>query len=208
MVNNKDQFFAQCPFSSFDIHFPYFPRFKTFFLDMKIPQKMSDRYVTFKSQYLLIEEIQEKHQPYFKEYSGKTPTLNLSSKPLHCPFTTKVISKGTKIAKHGYCENCCRKFDDYNQHIVEDEHREFARNDDHYKEVDDIIYDLNSTESSSDSERPMSPLCKIQESVESSDFDFTKDSLNCVVFEKEGEDGSEETIEIDNVGMFIDELFD
>ncbi|KAM0678266.1 Cdc7p-Dbf4p kinase complex regulatory subunit [Binucleata daphniae] len=170
---------------------------------------MTDRYVTFKSQYLIVEEINEKHQPFYKEYTTKTPTLNYNSKPLHCPFTTKVISKSTKVSKHGYCENCCRKYVDYSQHIIEDEHREFARNDDHYKEIDDIIDELSSTDSSSDGERPLSPLCKIQVSVDSNDLDFTKESINYVVFEKDGEEkGSEETIEFDNVGMFIDELFD
>lgn len=43
----------------------------------------------------------------------------------------------------GYCENCRVKYDSFDEHIVSNRHRNFACNDDNFKEIDDLIATLN-----------------------------------------------------------------
>lgn len=45
--------------------------------------------------------------------------------------------------KPGYCENCRVKYDSFDEHIVSNRHRNFACNDENFKEIDDLIATLN-----------------------------------------------------------------
>lgn len=45
--------------------------------------------------------------------------------------------------KPGYCENCRVKYDSFDEHIVSNRHRNFACNDENFREIDDLIATLN-----------------------------------------------------------------
>jgi regulatory subunit for Cdc7p protein kinase len=47
-----------------------------------------------------------------------------------------------KEAKPGYCENCRDKYDDFDDHIVSKEHRKFAVNNDHFRDLDALLEKL------------------------------------------------------------------
>lgn len=98
-------------------------------------------YKIFKSPYILIGDIKEKHQPFYKEYT-KPPRLFLNSPQLCCPFQEKKrfrtgLSKKTK--KAGFCEVCYTKYTDYNLHVLEYEHREFAKDNSNFMKIDLFI---------------------------------------------------------------------
>lgn len=98
-------------------------------------------YKIFKSPYILIGDIKEKHQPFYKEYT-KPPRLFLNSPQLCCPFQEKKkfrtgLSKKPK--KAGFCEVCYVKYPDYNMHVLEYEHREFARDSSNFIKIDLFI---------------------------------------------------------------------
>ena len=95
-------------------------------------------YKVFKNKYILIEDIKGTHQPFHKEYT-KPPQLSLNSKPLGCPFQeNKKFKPSSKKRgpKSGFCEVCYNKFTDYDLHVREYEHREFARDSNNYKKID------------------------------------------------------------------------
>lgn len=46
--------------------------------------------------------------------------------------------------KPGYCENCRVKYSDFSEHIETDKHRDFAENDDNFKQIDELIKDIKS----------------------------------------------------------------
>lgn len=141
------------------------------------------KYQVFKNPYILIEDIKGIYKPYFKEYfSHDTPKLNLDSKPLHCPYTSKkfVSTKKRKAFKQGYCETCYVKYDDYDMHVAEAEHREYARDESNYELVDSIINEIESDI------RPSSPLGK-ENSFNNTIFydDILNESTNTIVLEKD-----------------------
>jgi hypothetical protein len=158
------------------------------------------KYHIFKSPYILIEDINNKHQPYHKEYSSvDPPRLNLSSPPLCCPFLENKKFRSTKknrAVKQGFCEICYLKYKDYDQHVNEQEHREFAVDNMNYKEVDEIIDSIGGWGDPSfceDSEgKPASPLMRktpgssIHENggVSVIECDYTKESINTLVFSR------------------------
>ncbi|KAH6679583.1 Dfp1/Him1, central region-domain-containing protein [Halenospora varia] len=44
--------------------------------------------------------------------------------------------------KPGYCENCCDKFEDFEEHILSRKHRRFAEKPENWKELDDLLSKL------------------------------------------------------------------
>ncbi|KAI4291961.1 hypothetical protein PAPHI01_1243 [Pancytospora philotis] len=103
-------------------------------------------YVTFKHPYILVEDLKERYQPVYKEYSKELPHINLDSPTLCCPFTaarrTNAKKKATAV-KSGYCEVCFVKFDNYLTHTEAKSHVDFARNSNNYKMVDAFIDELD-----------------------------------------------------------------
>lgn len=49
--------------------------------------------------------------------------------------------------KPGYCENCRVKYDHFDEHILSNRHRNFACNDDNFKDIDELICTLNESKS-------------------------------------------------------------
>ncbi|KAK1349867.1 DBF zinc finger domain-containing protein [Hamiltosporidium tvaerminnensis] len=106
------------------------------------------KYQIFKSPYILIEDIKGKCQPFYKEYTGVVaPVLNLSSPPMCCPFLEnkkfKSSVKRKKAPKQGFCEICYTKYSDYELHVKEQEHRDFAVDDENYREIDELISQID-----------------------------------------------------------------
>lgn len=60
--------------------------------------------------------------------------------------TTRPVARKKRVvekeAKPGYCENCRDKYDDFEEHIVSKEHRKFAINDDHFRDLDALLAQL------------------------------------------------------------------
>lgn len=83
------------------------------------------------------------YQPFYKEYEKeKIPSLYLKSPILCCPFLKNKRFKSstkTKVKKSGFCENCYVKYVNYDEHVKERSHREFALNDKNYQEIDAIV---------------------------------------------------------------------
>lgn len=49
--------------------------------------------------------------------------------------------------KPGYCENCRVKYDHFEEHIYSNRHRNFACNDDNFRDIDELISTLNESKS-------------------------------------------------------------
>lgn len=49
--------------------------------------------------------------------------------------------------KPGYCENCRVKYDNFEDHINSNRHRNFACNDENFKDIDELIATLNESKS-------------------------------------------------------------
>lgn len=111
------------------------------------------RYHIFKDPYVLIEDTTGQHKPFHKEYQGQPPNLNLLSAPMCCPFTDKKLATPKKKRKNKveFCETCYVKITDYDKHIIDPEHREYARDEAHYEQVDAIIKEFEYIK------RPVSP---------------------------------------------------
>lgn len=101
-------------------------------------------YTTFKSPYVLIEDLKSKFQPIYKEYAKETPSLNLESPVLCCPFSNarRISRPKKKCPKTGYCEICYVKYDNYSEHINCKEHKEYAEDDYNYRAIDVFIKDM------------------------------------------------------------------
>ncbi|EQB61721.1 protein kinase [Vairimorpha apis BRL 01] len=97
-------------------------------------------YKIFKDKYVLIEDLKNTHQPFFKEYT-KPPELSLTNAPLCCPFQKGKVFRTNKKngPKSGFCEVCYVKYNDYNLHVREYEHREFAKDQSNYIKIDEFI---------------------------------------------------------------------
>lgn len=52
-----------------------------------------------------------------------------------------------KELKPGYCENCRVKYDHFDDHILSNRHRNFACNDNNFKDIDELIANLNESRS-------------------------------------------------------------
>lgn len=147
------------------------------------------KYHIFKSPYLLVEDIKQHHKPFYKEYTGSIPTLNMDSKPLNCPFSNKRFVQGKrKKIKEGFCETCYVSFEDYSKHILEAEHREYARDDANYESVDNIINEYIS------SDILESPCTKYQSTIEMSEI--AVDEMR-----------SSDFFEVSEIGKGIDKMF-
>jgi hypothetical protein len=100
-------------------------------------------YQIFKRPYILIEDSRNKHQPFYKEYAtANPPKLHLDSTILCCPFQVNKRYKPSskkRQSREGFCEVCYIKFTDYEEHILEFEHREFARDSSNYRKLDLFI---------------------------------------------------------------------
>ncbi|KAH3662431.1 hypothetical protein OGAPHI_005683 [Ogataea philodendri] len=55
------------------------------------------------------------------------------------------VRKPKTEVKPGYCENCRVKYDDFDEHILMDKHRHFAKNDSNFKDIDRLIEDIKMT---------------------------------------------------------------
>ncbi|KAF9763595.1 Protein DBF4 like protein A [Nosema granulosis] len=122
-------------------------------------------YKIFKSPYILIGDVKDRHQPFYKEYT-KPPRLFLNSPQLCCPFQENKrfkagLSKKTK--KPGFCEICYTKYADYNTHVLEYEHREFAKDKANFVGIDLFISRFEEEESPYT--KAISPLSKITSSM-------------------------------------------
>lgn len=116
------------------------------------------RYHIFKEPYILIEDTAGQLKPFHKEYPDQPPKLNLSSPPMHCPFTDKQITVPKKKRKNKveFCEICYLRITDYDKHIIEPEHREYARDDANYENIDALISELDNCQ------RPVSPCDRFE----------------------------------------------
>lgn len=122
-------------------------------------------YQVFKKPYILIEDCKNKHQPFYKEYSSYVPRLHLDSPALCCPFQVNKKYKPSgrrRHAKEGFCEVCYVRFSNYEEHIKDFEHREFAKDSNNYKRLDMFISSSmpEKTEEAED-EMPQSPTFKM-----------------------------------------------
>lgn len=137
-------------------------------------------YKIFKNKYILIEDTQNTYQPFYKEYT-KAPELSLTSKPLGCPFQENKKFKPSskkKGPKAGFCEVCYSKFSDYDLHVREYEHREFAKGSNNYKKVDLFISTTNFQEEEEEEfEVSSSPLGKLTTSAQACDYEHTYDKI-------------------------------
>ncbi|KAK6881206.1 Hsk1-interacting molecule 1 [Candida tropicalis] len=50
-----------------------------------------------------------------------------------------------KVQTPGYCENCRVKYDNFDDHIASNRHRNFACDDRNFRDIDDLIAILNET---------------------------------------------------------------
>lgn len=100
-------------------------------------------YQVFKKPYILVEDCKGKHQPFYKEYAvSDIPKLHLNSPTLCCPFqVSKRYKPSTKRrqTKEGFCEVCYVRFSNYEDHVKDFEHREFAKDANNYKRLDVFI---------------------------------------------------------------------
>lgn len=122
------------------------------------------KYIIFSKPYILIEDARGRHQPFFKEYeSDKIPQLNMQSPALCCPFLKNKRFKTStkrKERKGGFCEVCYQKYVNYEQHVKERSHREFALDPKNYKEIDEIIESFATASVENELYYPVSPLLR------------------------------------------------
>lgn len=55
--------------------------------------------------------------------------------------------KDSRDSNPGYCENCRVKYDCFDEHILSNRHRNFACNDENFKDIDELIATLNESKS-------------------------------------------------------------
>ncbi|KRH92273.1 putative DNA replication protein kinase [Pseudoloma neurophilia] len=147
---------------------------------------MLKRYVVFTKPYLLIEDINNTYQPFYKEYEKeKIPSLYLKSPILCCPFLKNKRFKSNKNRKTkngGFCENCYVKYLNYDEHVKERNHREFALDSRNYKEIDEIIDSFNIQPFDPDLYCPVSPLMYKSASLPVFDTLENDKDLDTIVF--------------------------
>lgn len=123
-------------------------------------------YQVFKKPYILIEDVRNKYQPFYKEYANTdVPRLHTDSPTLCCPFQANKKYKPStrrRQAKEGFCEVCYVRFSNYEEHIKDFEHREFAKDDNNYKKLD-VFINTSVFESTDESgcDTPQSPTLKM-----------------------------------------------
>ncbi|WUR02809.1 protein DBF4-like protein [Vairimorpha necatrix] len=161
-------------------------------------------YKIFKKKYILIEDLQGSHQPFYKEYTTP-PKLSLSSKPLGCPYQeNKKFKPSTKKKgpKAGFCEVCYTKFSDYDLHVREYEHREFAKDFNNYKKIDQFI---SSTKFINEEEElTSSPLGRLTSSTQVCDYDYAYDRI--LHFSRVSTDNSDNKDEVVNFKEWLRSL--
>jgi hypothetical protein len=123
-------------------------------------------YQIFRKPYILVEDSRNKCQPFYKEYAGGSPPrLHLDSPILCCPFQTNKRHKPSarkRQSREGFCEVCYTKFTDYEEHILEFEHREFARDCSNYKKLDLLIAGIGFDEADEpEDSTPQSPTLRM-----------------------------------------------
>ncbi|KAK6090395.1 hypothetical protein P3W45_000492 [Vairimorpha bombi] len=167
-------------------------------------------YKIFKNKYILIEDTQNIYQPFYKEYT-KCPELLLTSKPLGCPFQeNKKFKPGSKKKgpKAGFCEVCYTRYSDYNHHVKEYEHREFAKDDNNYKKIDQFIastkFDKYGCEP--DYEISSSPLSRLTSSAMTCDYEHTYDKI--LHISKVSSSNSDNKLDVVNFNDFLGSIID
>lgn len=112
------------------------------------------KYIIFKNPYILIEDVRKRYLPFFKEYAEKMPKFSFDSPVLGCPFigNKKLRFSKKNENKPGVCEICYKKYDNYEEHIILPEHREYAADDRNYREVDLLIGEIASSSYIDDSQ--------------------------------------------------------
>ncbi|CAD26653.1 hypothetical protein [Encephalitozoon cuniculi GB-M1] len=174
-------------------------------------------YKVFKKPYILIEDCKNKYQPFYKEYANsEAPKLHLDSPTLCCPFqaTKKYKQSGKRRhTREGFCEVCYVRFSNYEEHIKEFEHREFAKDNSNYKKLDTFI-STSAFESASPPEEytPQSPTLKLtpvssgrnQVGVHCDDNEKYSQTLHFSLVSTEGDLGQDVVL----FDHFIAEVFD
>ncbi|KAL2354947.1 Dfp1/Him1, central region-domain-containing protein [Cryomyces antarcticus] len=64
-------------------------------------------------------------------------------RPLKRSVIIRKKKVGEKELKPGYCENCRDKFEDFSEHILSRKHRKFALTPDNWKELDELLVQLD-----------------------------------------------------------------
>lgn len=160
-------------------------------------------YTTFKFPYLLIEDLKGKFQPMYKEYNKEIPSIRLNSPALCCPFSNARRQNGQKkkpTVIPGYCEVCYCKFDNYEEHVSEKEHREFAADDFNYRSIDIFIKEMLEQELYGCSNYTNSPCEKLE--AKYSDFKqiyFTQsdEEDNLIRLSRGSIDNEDETVDFE-----------
>ncbi|KAM9920353.1 hypothetical protein OXX80_012461 [Metschnikowia pulcherrima] len=62
-------------------------------------------------------------------------------------MSKKDDSKRESDARPGYCENCRVKYEQFEEHIATNRHRNFACNDKNFRDIDDLIATLDESKS-------------------------------------------------------------
>ncbi|ORD98121.1 hypothetical protein HERIO_23 [Hepatospora eriocheir] len=110
---------------------------------------------TFKNAYLLVEDSKNRCQPFYKEYKKNIPNLNLESPMFSCPFVKFKPTNSPKKSldayrkkqpKPGYCEICFMSFEVYDEHILTNNHLNFAEDKNNYKAIDKFIVEHSNFE--------------------------------------------------------------
>lgn len=152
-------------------------------------------YVVFTKPYLLIEDINKDHQPFYKEYEKeKVPSLYYNSPILCCPFLKNRRYRNIRNKKNkkgGYCENCFMKYVNYDEHVRERIHREFAVDDKNYREIDELIKSFNIQTLEPELYCPVSPLMYKSASLPIFDNLENEHVLDTIVFTNADSDSSE-----------------
>lgn len=172
-----------CLFNHFPFSLQYFPALNKIKLFCLRDKNLMRNYTIFKHPYILIEDIKSKHQPFYKEYTGDLPRLNLNSPTLCCPFQENKRYKPSvkrKQTKSGFCELCYIKFSDYEKHVMEFEHREYAKDKTNYKKIDMFINSFVAPENLEECNPPSSPTLRMTPGSsfsENGSFKYTPNGL-------------------------------
>ncbi|KAG0438012.1 Protein DBF4 like protein B [Dictyocoela muelleri] len=101
------------------------------------------KYQIFKNEYILIEDSNNDHQPFFKEYEKKWRSNFKENENFQKKVSIKKIKNSQKnerkTKKSGYCENCYSRYTDYYDHVNTLDHRQFALDKSNYIEIDNMI---------------------------------------------------------------------
>jgi len=108
----------------------------------------------FSGAFIKFEDTESNYRPFFKQYSS-FPHLNLegdlSNGIFKCAeiirpaavrkdISTIASARKQKVwSKRGYCECCDVMYDDFNQHLISDDHQRFAKHTDNFADLDKLI---------------------------------------------------------------------